>query len=54
MNAKQLATLVLQVLDAQKQYFKTRDRADLIASKQLEAQLRKQAEYLVQNSREPS
>jgi hypothetical protein len=36
----ELCELVLQVLDAQKKYFKSRDREDLIASKQLEAKLR--------------
>lgn len=35
-----LATLALRVLDAQKQYFKTRSKDDLIASKKLEAELR--------------
>ncbi len=38
-----LAELVIEVLDAQKKYFKTRDRDDLIASKQLETKLRREA-----------
>ena len=38
-----LAAHVIQVLDAQKKYFKTRCQEDLIASKQLESALRKEA-----------
>lgn len=38
-----LSTLVIQVLDAQKKYFKTREKDDLIASKQLEKRLRDRA-----------
>lgn len=44
MTTRQLAALVIEVLDAQKRYFATRDKADLIASKQLETRLRKVAE----------
>jgi hypothetical protein len=43
MNIEQLATLVLDVLDAQQTYFTSRDRADLIASKRLESKLRRAA-----------
>lgn len=39
----ELALLALQVLDAQQTYFKSRSKDDLIASKQLEAKLRKAA-----------
>ena len=42
-----LSRLVIEVLDAQKKYFKTREKDDLIASKQLEKRLRdKAASYL--------
>lgn len=47
MNARQLAALVIEVLDAQKQYFKTRDRIDLIKSKELEKKLRIGARYIL-------
>jgi hypothetical protein len=40
----ELATLALATLDAQQKYFKTRSRDDLIASKQLEKELRQAAE----------
>ncbi len=43
MNVKDLAKLVIEVLDAQKRYFKSRSQVDLIASKQLESELRKKA-----------
>ena len=42
-DAENLAELAIEVLDAQQRYFKSRDRADLIASKQLESRLRKEA-----------
>ena len=49
-----LSQLVLEVLDAQKKYFKTRDKDDLIASKQLEKRLRdKASSYLPENVIDP-
>lgn len=42
-----LARLALWVLDAQRKYFKSRDKLDLIASKELEAQLRTEAENVL-------
>lgn len=48
-----LALLALQVLDAQRRYFKSRSRDDLIASKQLEAELRRQAEAVLEEVRVP-
>ena len=36
----ELAQLVIETLEAQKKYFKTRSKEDLIASKQLESKLR--------------
>ncbi len=38
-----LAKLVIEVLDAQKKYFKTRGKDDLIASERLESELRTKA-----------
>lgn len=61
MSVFDLATLALQVLDAQQSYFKARSgttvdadgkRALLIASKKLEAELRKGAEGVVQLQRD--
>jgi len=46
-DAEHLAGLVIEVLDAQQRYFKSRDRADLIASKQLESRLRKEARAIL-------
>lgn len=43
-----LARLALRVLDAQKQYFKTRAKDDLIASKQLEKELRQLAQQILE------
>lgn len=44
-----LAELVIEVLNAQKQYFKSRAQPDLIASKQLEARLRKEATAILED-----
>lgn len=46
-EALELAVMVVKVLDAQKKYFKTRDRFDLIKSKDLEKELRQMAEGLL-------
>jgi len=46
-DAENLAALAIEVLDAQQKYFKSRDRADLIASKQLESRLRKEARSIL-------
>lgn len=43
MTARELAELVIQVLDAQKKYFRTRKREDMIASMELEKKLREAA-----------
>lgn len=42
-QGQELATLALDVLDAQQRYFKTREKDDLIASKKLEKRLREMA-----------
>ncbi len=42
-DVKDLAKLAIEVLDAQQRYFKDRTRDNLIASKQLESELRKRA-----------
>jgi hypothetical protein len=47
MTAEQLAKLCILVLNAQKQYFATRDREDLIKSKALESQLRTAANAIL-------
>jgi len=39
MTAKEFFMLVVQMRNAQKQYFRTRDKSDLQASKQLEKQV---------------
>lgn len=52
MNAKQLAQLAIQVLDAQQTYFRTRTKDDLVASKRLEGKLRTACEFVLQHSRE--
>ena len=44
---EQLATEVLRVLEAQKVYFKSRSRDDLIASKKLEFALAKKCRDIV-------
>ena len=49
MNERELAELVMQVLNAQKQYFKSRSQMDLVASKQLEARLRKEATAILED-----
>lgn len=46
MDAKSLAQLVLKVLDAQKEYFRSRDKEQLRECKRLEEKLR-DACYLV-------
>jgi hypothetical protein len=48
LTARELAALVLQVLEAQKKYFKSRDQADLIASKQMESRLKKAAQQIME------
>lgn len=50
MTAEQLAKLCIQVLNAQKKYFETRDRADLIASKALESKLRTAANSIIDDA----
>lgn len=45
-----LAKLVIEVLDAQKRYFKTRKQEDLIASKQLEKELRDKANRILETA----
>ncbi len=47
MTRLELAFAVLKVLDAQKRYFKSRDRDDLIVSKALEIALRKECGSIV-------
>lgn len=49
-----LATLVLETLDAQQRYFKSRTFADLGASKQLEQQLREMATLALANATQPT
>jgi hypothetical protein len=44
MDAKQLARLVLETLDAQQRYFKTKDPQALRAAQQYERALRKAAQ----------
>ena len=43
MTAKELAELVILTLDAQRVYYSNPNRDNLIASKQLEAELRREA-----------
>lgn len=50
MTAEQLAKLVILVLNAQRKYFETRDRADLIASKALESKLRTAANTIINDA----
>ena len=45
-----LARLVIAVLDAQKKYFKGRNKQDLIASKELEKQLRERATAMLEGA----
>lgn len=45
-----LAKLVIEVLDAQKRYFKSRAQEDLIASKQLEKELRDKANAILESA----
>ena len=52
MTARELAKAVIEVLDAQKKYFKSRTQNDLVASKQLEAALRKSATAILEQSEE--
>ena len=47
MTLPALATLVLQVLDAQKVYFRSHSTTDLIFSKGLEREMRKVAEEVL-------
>jgi hypothetical protein len=47
----ELAHMILDVLNAQQQYFKSRSKEDLIASKQLERILRQHAEQIVRSSK---
>lgn len=47
MTARHLAELVLQVLDTQATYFKTRDHGALVRSKELEAHLRREANNIL-------
>ena len=47
MNALELATLALDVLDAQKRYFSDRTKTSLIVSKQLEAKLKAEAQEII-------
>lgn len=46
-----LADRVIAVLDAQKKYFKTRDQKDLIASKEMENDLRSDCEFILGTAR---
>jgi len=43
-----LAKLVIEVLDQQARYFKSRSHDDLIASKMLESELRKKANEILE------
>lgn len=45
-----LAQTVIEVLDLQKKYFKGREQADLIKSKQLEKILRTKAELVLKEN----
>lgn len=47
---KALALLALQVLDQQARYFRNRTKDDLILSKSLEKELRRQAQEIVKES----
>ena len=47
-TAEDLAKLVIEVLDAQKRYFKSRTKDDLIASKVLEGELRRKANAVLE------
>ena len=47
MDVRELAQLVIDTLEAQKRYFRTRSQVDLISSKQIEARLRKSAEEVI-------
>jgi hypothetical protein len=47
MTREELARLALEVLDQQKQYFRTRSTLDLQDSKTLEAKLRKAASEIL-------
>lgn len=46
-DAQKLAKMVIQALDAQRLYFKTREHAHLLTSKQLEKLLREFAEVIL-------
>lgn len=48
MSRLELAKLVIEVLEAQRKYFKSRSRDDLIASKQLEAKIRLMARAILE------
>jgi hypothetical protein len=52
MTARELAALVLHVLDAQQKYFKTRAKDDLIASARLEKELRTAAQAILAEGEE--
>jgi hypothetical protein len=54
MTAKELAELVLRTLAAQQTFFKTRSRDDLIASKELEKQLKEAAQTIVRGVEQPA
>ena len=54
MTAAELARVVLTVLDAQQRYFRSRSREDLIASKQLERDLRVRCDELIAESSRPA
>jgi hypothetical protein len=47
----ELAAVVLKVLDAQARYFKSRLREDLIASKQIERDLKERCLEIIRESR---
>lgn len=47
MTEYELAQLARKTLDAQQQYFKSRSKDDLIASKELERKLRKEANEIL-------
>ena len=48
MSLVDLAIAVIDMLDGQKRYFRSRSQADLIASKQAEAKLRKVCQEILQ------
>lgn len=51
MTTQELAKLVIQTLDCQRQYFKTRSSGDLEISKGFERKLRREAEACLDSQR---